>query len=171
MKPSQLENLKNELKQAVSRHYRMLIARFPGEDFYGYSLYTSDDVSSIGPVANRESVLATKRAEPDYIYYRYSPDEWSDWDDFEMFDQVNRILKQYKQNIEDHFPQFKKDVLGQALQALLELESEGLFGPKDDQRFLVVWLSDSSDETINASAKKLNTKKAYEKYASEFAVG
>lgn len=62
MKSSLLENLKNELKQAVSRHYRMLIERFPGEDFYGYSLYTSDDVSSIGPVTNRASVLATKRA-------------------------------------------------------------------------------------------------------------
>lgn len=113
--------------------------------------------------------MTTKRGEPDYIYYRLSPDEWSDWDDFGMFDQVNRIINQYGQDMEEHFSKFKKEVLGQALQALLELEAEGLFGPKNDQRFLVVWLSDSNDEIINTSAKKLISKKVYEVYASEFA--
>lgn len=163
-----LTELKNELKEAVSRHYKLLAEKFPEEDFYGYSLYTDGDVSSIGPVANRTSALTVEKTDPTYIYYRYSPDEWSNWDDFGLFEQVNKIIRQYYEEMKNKFVKYKKDILGQALQALLELEAEGLFGSKNDNRFIVIWLSDDHNEIINTSAKKLNTRKVYEEYASEF---
>jgi len=168
MSQSFMDNLKNELKKAVSQHYRTLMERYPEEDFYGYSLYTSDDVSSIGPVSNRVSSLKTVISDPMYVYYRYSPDEWSDWDDLGLFDQVNRMIKAYCEEMDDDFGKFREDVLRQALQTLIELEVEGLFGVKDDQRFLILWLSGSADPIMDAAARALNTQKAYEKFASEF---
>lgn len=163
-----LQNLKNEFKKSIKQHFRTLSEKYPEEDFYGYSLYTSDDVSSIGPVANRVSSLKVDEFDPMYNYYRYSPDEWCDWDDFGMFQLVNEIIAEYYSKLNDNFEQFVQDILEQALQSLYELQSEGLFGVKHDNRFLVVWVSDSGNEIMNTSAKLLNTEKTFKEYALEF---
>ncbi|HEX8965442.1 MAG TPA: DUF4303 domain-containing protein [Patescibacteria group bacterium] len=160
MNPAIPMNLKDEIKRAITSHYKTLNANFPEGNFYGYSLYTSDDVSSIDPVANRESSISVDKDDPSYNYYRYSPDEWSDWDDYGKFDYVNLIIKK--------FGQLKSAILQQAFQALIELESEGLFGIKSDSRFIVIWLSDSDNEIIHISAKQLNSEKVYLEFASEF---
>jgi phage/plasmid-associated DNA primase len=85
-----------------------------------------------------------------------------------MFEEVNRIISKYDEELEEEFVKFKKDILNTLLQAMKELEYEGLSGTKTDERFLVIWLSDSDDEIINISAKQLNTQKVYKEFASEF---
>ncbi len=161
-------DLKAELKKAISKHYSTLKLQFPMEEFYGYSLYSSDDISSLGPVANRLSVIEEKTSDSDYFYYKYSADEWSDWDDFELFEEVNSIIAQFYNEKKDCFDEFRDYILNTSLQVMKELEQEGLFGLKNDERFLVIWISDSSDEIINISAKQLNTQKVYKEFASEF---
>lgn len=168
MSISLLEGLKNELKKSVSQHFKALNEKFPEEKLYGYSLYTSDDISSIGPVANKVSDLTKDKDDTEYNYYRYSPDEWSEWDDFGMFEQVNEIISKLYEEMNNNFANYKKSVLRKAIDVLYELELEGVFGPKNDERFLIVWVTDSSDESIHTSAKKLNTQKVYKEFASEF---
>ena len=161
-----LENLKKELKEAVSKHYEYLKKSFTEETLYGYSLYTSEDVPDLYPVANKLSAIEVDKADAEYCYYRYCPNEWSDWDDFGMFSEVNEIITELYQEMNDDFLGYKKGVLRQAMQALLELESEGLFGEKNDERFLIVFLSDSANDIMNISAKELNTSNVYEEFTS-----
>jgi hypothetical protein len=157
-----------ELKKSVVIHYNALKARFPIDRIYGYSLYTTDSIEGIGPVSNRESALKVGPSDPMYIYYRYSPDEWSDWDDFGMFDDVNKMIRQIADAADDNFDAFVDKMFEIMLWTLNELDKEGLFGIKDDSRFLVIWASDSANEIMDISAKTLNSTKAYSEYKTEF---
>ena len=87
-----------------------------------------------------------------------------------MFEEVNKIIAKSYDDMEENFYEFKQGVFNVSLQAMKELEQEGLFGPKTDERFLVIWVSDSNDEIINISAKQLNTQRVYKEFASEFIV-
>lgn len=163
------EDLQSALKKATQEHYHWYIHQYPGEDYYGYSLYTDDGVSSIGPVATRGSALSVGPEDPLYSYYKYGPHEWSEWSDRGLFDEANALLKVlYTENQHD-FPGFRKAALEAALNVLKELEAEGLFGPRDSHRFIVLWLSDSGDPIMGRAAQELNNSQVYDAYACEYA--
>ncbi|MDD9261698.1 MULTISPECIES: DUF4303 domain-containing protein [Bacillus cereus group] len=169
MKMHLLESLYVELKNAIRCHYSELITRYGVDTIYGYSLLTDDCVNSIGPVANKERLIKVDKSAPLYNYYRYGAVEWSDWDDFGMFDEVNKIIKKYHETVEDDVNMRVNTLLKESLNVLMELESEGLFGGRNDNRFIVICVTDSSNEIMIESARLLNTLKIYEEYASEFA--
>lgn len=161
------QHLRSALELAVRAHYSRLQAELPARDCIGYSLYTDDDVSSIGPVALRASALSVDARDPQYAYYRYGPHEWSEWDDFGLFDDANRILRAlYEQK--QSFGEYRQKALATAREVLNVLESEGLFGPREADRFVVLWLSDSNDPVMNATAKELNSTETYRAYAAEY---
>ncbi|HEY8100239.1 MAG TPA: DUF4303 domain-containing protein [Burkholderiaceae bacterium] len=164
---SKFYKLMTALRDATREHYGRLVAGSPSEQFYGYCLYTNDDVSSIGPVANRESALQVDPNHGTYNYYRFGPQEWSDWDDFGLFEDANQILKSLYEGMD--FDNFRAGSLQAALQALTELEAEGLFGPRSDSRYVTLWLSDSSDAIMSHAVKALNNEPVYERYAAEYA--
>ncbi|KXY14318.1 DUF4303 domain-containing protein [Bacillus toyonensis] len=169
MKMHLLESLYAELKNAIRCHYNELITRCGVDTIYGYSILTDDDVDSIGPVANKERLIKVDKSDPLYNYYRYGAVEWSEWDDFGMFDEVNKIIKKYHETVKDDFNMRVNTLLRELLNVLMELESEGLFGDKNDNRFIVICVTDSSNDIMIESARLLNTLKIYEAYASEFA--
>ncbi|MBJ7987694.1 DUF4303 domain-containing protein [Bacillus cereus] len=169
MKMHLQESLYIELKNAIRCHYNELITRCGVDTIYGYSILTDDCVSSIGPVANKERLIKVNKSDPLYNYYRYGAVEWSEWDDFGMFDEVNKIIKKYHETVEDDFNMGVNTLLKESLNVLMELESEGLFGDRNDNRFIVICVADSSNEIMIESARLLNTLKIYEEYASEFA--
>lgn len=86
-----------------------------------------------------------------------------------MFDEVNKIINKYHDIVEDDFNIRVNTLLKETLNVLMELESEGLFGDGDDNRFIVICVTDSSNEIMIESVRLLNTLKTYEEYASEFA--
>ncbi|EJS63128.1 hypothetical protein ICU_04734 [Bacillus cereus BAG2X1-1] len=86
-----------------------------------------------------------------------------------MFDEVNKIIKKYHETVEDDFNMRVNTLLKELLNVLMELESEGLFGDTNDNRFIVICVTDSSNDIMIESARLLNTLKIYEEYASEFA--
>lgn len=164
-----LESLYVELKNAIRCHYNELITRCGVDTIYGYSILTDDGVNSIGPVANKERLIKLDKSDPLYNYYRYGAVEWSEWDDFGMFDEVNKIIKKYHETVEDDFNMRVNTLLKELLNVLMDLESEGLFGDTNDNRFIVICVTDSSNDIMIESARLLNTLKIYEEYASEFA--
>lgn len=167
MSKESLDNFTNELKKAVLLHYQTLKEKYPEENFYGYSLYSSEDVDDIFPVANKLSSINVEQNNHDYTYYKYCPNEWSEWESYGAFDHVNLLMKGLQEEISD-FIIFKTIVLLRAKKILNELDSEGLLGKKSDERFLVVFLSDSKNDIILQSAKELNTPKVYKAFRSLF---
>jgi hypothetical protein len=49
-----------------------------------------------------------------------------------------------------------------------ELDADGLFAPKTDERFVGLCLADSDDPIMLESAKRLNTPAVFEAYEAEF---
>ena len=162
-------SLHTELKHAVKSHYSELMKKCGPDSIYGYALFTDDGVSSLGPVANKESMIQVGTSDPLYNYYRYGAVEWGEWDDFGLFDDVNKIIKQYHETVQDDFKIRVDTLMKELLSVLVELESEGCFGEKNDRRFIVICAADSSNETMLESARLLNTAKVFDEYASEFA--
>jgi hypothetical protein len=158
--------LKLELKNAITRHYHKLTTEIP--DVYGYSLYTVDDVPSVGPVANRESALTVDPSDDMYNYHRYLAVEWSEWNDFGLFDAFNKIVSGLHADESIAFELKREMILRVCLEVLCELEAEGVFGPRTDSRFLVICVADSDEKIMMESAKKLNTTVAFEAYATQF---
>lgn len=159
---------KSELKNATRSHYEDLSRRNPDQQYYGYSLYTSDDISSFGPVSNHIDAISCDTSDPMYLAFRYGPHEWCNFDDLGLFDGVNRALE----NLHDEassFEALKEGILETALQVLVELESEGLFGPRDDERFVVLWVADSDHPIMERAAKELNSPAVYASYSIEYA--
>lgn len=103
-----------------------------------------------------------------YNYYRYGAVEWSEWDDFGLFDSVNAIVAELLEDDSIEFADKRQAILRQALEALCELETGGLFGPRSVDRFVVLCIADSSDEIMLESAKRLNSEAVSQAYAEEF---
>lgn len=162
----QIDRLKKELKKAVSKHFKKLTQEVP--DIYGYAIFAEDGVSSLAPVANRKSTIKVKSSDRMYNYYRFIAVEWSESDDFGLFEKVNEVVNEILSDEAVEFPEKREAILRASLSVLVDLESEGLFGSKTNDRFLVICLSDSDEPIMMESAKLLNTSKAFKAYAAEF---
>lgn len=158
---------KSLLREAITRHFAALVVELKDDPCFGYSLYTSDDVSSIGPVAVRASALATVAGDSMGVYYRFSPDEWSEWEDFGFFEEVNQLIRQLSAQ-----PRYLRVIapklLGACADVLGELKDSGAFACCGDDLFLVVWISDSDNKIMESSAKKLNSREMFRAFAAEF---
>lgn len=162
------EELKSALRKAVMAHSQRYREMHPAETYYGYSLYTDNDVSSFGPVATRSSAIRVSQNDEMYVCYRYGPHEWPDFEDFGLFNDVNRILKELYSNPGFSFEDYKMQSLEKGLEVLKELEAEGFFGARDDNRYVVLWISDSSDPIMDRAVKELNSENIWKAYASEY---
>jgi hypothetical protein len=167
MSSPDLTAFKHALAKAVTQHFAALTKALGSDRCDGYSLYTNDEVSSIGPVANRQSVHKAKPGEALYSYYRYSGDEWSEWDDFGLFREVNELIRQYSA-AGDYFRDIAPKLLAVCLEVMAELKAGGSFAAGSDDLFLVVWVSDSSNSVMRESAARLNSAEAYRIFAKEF---
>jgi len=158
--------LKDALSVATRAHYQRYVATHPGESYYGYSLYTDDDVSSIGPAATRASGISVSPSDPMWVCYKFGPHEWRDFDDFGLFTEVNAILKELYRSLD--FASYRTQSLQAAYDALRDLEAEGLFGPRSENRYVVLWLSDSSDPIMEKAAREFNCPTVYAAFAKEY---
>jgi len=132
------------------------------DDVYGYVLYTTDDLSSIQPVANREGSIPPST--DNYNYYRYNAAEWSEWGDSGLYEEVNEILEYLIKRSTLSFHSAFEAVVDICFDSMLQLESEGVFGRKTDERFLAIFFVDSDEEIMNKSVKALNTPKTFESF-------
>lgn len=162
----QLAKLKAELKAALATHCKQLSGSF--DDVYGYAVYTDDGVSSLQAVANRTSAISVDPSDGMYNYYRYGAVEWSEQDDFGLFDAVNAVVGQIHDIDSVEFTDKREAMLRTAMDVLCELDAEGLFGPKSDERFVAVCVADSDEPIMLESVERLNTSAVFEAYCAEF---
>lgn len=167
--PDPFQELKGLLVSATREHFQRYIALHPGEAYYGYSLYTDDDVSSIGPAATPGSLVTVNPDVAPNAYYRYGPHEWPHFEDFGLFDAANALLKSLYASHE--FALNRRRSLEAAYSALEVLEAAGVFGSRNKGRFIVLWVVDSDESLMDESARQLNSGDVYAAYASEYGAG
>ena len=169
MNPPSFADLQAELSAAVALHYGRLVNEHSVDQLYGYSLYTNDDVSSIGPVANTVGGIRSTPDRKDYQYHRYGPHEWSLWDDFGIFDRSNELVRAIHADNSRTFQEKRLGMLTAAFQALSEQENKRLFGPRTSDRYVVLWVVDSDEPLMPQSAAALNSAEVFHAYYLAYA--
>jgi hypothetical protein len=165
------DDLQRSLRSAVEQHFRLLCERYSPEQLYGYSLYTDDNVSSIGPVANTVDGIPSGGIVADQNYYRFGPHEWTLFDDFELFSSANEIVKAIHEDKSRNFSEKRTGMLNAAFLALKELDSDGLFGPRSSGRYIVLWVVDSDEPLMAVSAAALNSSEVFHAFCSAYRDG
>ncbi|GMQ57219.1 DUF4303 domain-containing protein [Vallitalea sediminicola] len=169
----ELNRIKVLLIDATKKHFSKLVQEFGEGNIYGYTLYTCDDATSVGPVANRITDFTKDKNDPLYSYYRYGAQEWTLWDDYGFFNEVNHMLRElverhYDEVIEFHV--FRQEIFSLFLSVLTILKEEKVFLNMSSESYLAVWVSDSDSEITSESVRVLNNDDVYLEYAKEYGI-
>ncbi len=185
------DKLRTAILDAARLSFTNLLEAHPDEQFYAFSLYTDDDVTSVYSSANSEeeyqqAIIKFKEAfdedemeKADLNSLRWAYVEWA-YDCFGKvyFEDLNNLLGDINQNkaemtIND-FIMHKKQVLNALITALYDLNKEGLFGDGEDREQVTVFASTSdcdSDEGFqsqNDSAKILNPESVFQSFLTRY---
>jgi len=166
-----IEALCNDIRNHVSN----IDPGFYGYAIFPWDMHTQPEPSSSAAVVNREENIAPENREDDY--YRFCPNEWSLWQ-HEGFEESAKELSALYQNFrathkedpesiafDDEELAFHSRFYSIHLKALERLKSEGIFS---EDVYLVVWVSDSSHEIMDRSAKLLNSPAIYKRFSNQF---
>lgn len=154
--------------------------RSRGIGFYGYALLPGEpyEIDGLSAVTNTAADIQRPSSSSEYLYYRYSVDEWAHWD-HDHFAAANELLLEEKERFSSMHPKaeddFEMDELELAhadalyeaiVQGLETARAGGTFG--ESEPFLVVWISDSDHAIMLESAKRLNSGVVAAEFTSQF---
>ena len=186
------------IAEGIAEHVVELRAQ--GVDFYGYALLPGEpyDINSLVAAANTEADIQVPQTDNQYVYYRYSVDEWEHWHNqgFSAASQQLQDLNQQFQSLHakakaagkvpaptvEPSPFLPAFLQGQVLddfqiahsRALLDAVVAGLQQAQASgvfgvgEKFLVVWISDSDHEVMADSARQLNPPAVAREFVDEF---
>ncbi len=152
----------------IEKHVAKL--RSKGNAFYGYAVIpgeytTQPDPATVQVAFNHETDIDPDNVDDDY--YRYCVDEWKHRETKGFTKSIAKLktsLKQFRTlhkrdeesfQLDEYEVAFVNKTNQAFLDALHQLKKNGTF---DADTFLVIWFSDSADEIINESVKKLNSR-------------
>jgi Domain of unknown function (DUF4303) len=178
-----LSDDENVLVEAIKLETKSCIEKLKStkEGLYGYAILPGDyfEVGSLVAAYNFESdIKVSEEAGP--IYYRYSVDEWLNYD-HDALPKSNDILKNHKLFLEKLCDLYEEEydeettelqskfadfIYESTLKALIQFREETV--GQDHQLFLVIWVSDSSNEITEQSVLKLNSPSVANLFCSEF---
>lgn len=119
-------------------------------------------------MANRTSAISIDSSDRMYNYYRYGAVEWSEQDDFGLFEAVNAVVGRIHELDGAEFANKREAMLRTAMDVLCELDAEGTFGPKSDERFVAICVADSDEPIMLESVERLNTPAVLQAFRTEF---
>ena len=173
--------LRQEIADATKRTFTSLREQHAGETFYAFALCTDDDAGTVFAAANSEEGLR-RTAEKHAADSDESPETWmeelrwlpDDWDsgekEAEQFDAVQQMtdIRQFADQGEKAGQRRRQQVFRTFIQALKDVDAEGLFGTGGQREGMTVllWITDSDDEEqIKQWARELNPAPAFERFA------
>jgi len=178
---SWLAEPRTDLVAAVVEGIRQHVAslRQRGVDFYGYALLTGEiyDLNFVAVVTNTEQDVKVASTDDQYRYYRYSVDTWAHWDQDalaganQQLSEDNGKFASLHTKDENNFrmDEFQKSHAHRTLEAFVAgleaVKNEGLFG--EPSPFLVVWISDSNEEVMADSVRRLNSEEVADDFFRE----
>ena len=162
----------------IREHVDTLKSR--GIGYYGYAILPGElyEIHSLVAATNTEADIQVPRENGQYLYYRFSVDEWAHYDQggFEaanaLLDQENTRFKSMHSKPEDDYMMDDLEVahaevlLESIIQGIEAAKTGGVFGAADP--FLVVWIPDSDDEVMERSVRRLNSAAVATDFLSEF---
>lgn len=147
----------NRLFEAAVREgtaaFQAAISQYPQEQFYAFSFYTDNDVTSLYPVAN--TVEGLQRIDPgddpeERNYYQWTPDEWDidfgQYDEADLMAETNQLLQPTADEYEldeslEAFGERKRCTLLTLNKALLSIRETGIFSGHSAREKLAFWVN------------------------------
>jgi hypothetical protein len=169
--------LELEIYKAARNAFDDLRGAHPDEEFYAYALYTDGDAWTVCPAAN--SLRGFEKAisqQPDpsaatLAYYKWATSEWAyeGWKS-SYFREISAQLRAWENRAD--LATFKRNVAASMIGALKKLDADGFFGAGVEREKLALFISvtddDSAESVENESAKLLNPKSVYERFAPRY---
>ena len=158
----------------------------PSERFYAFALYTDDGVMGISPSANSEEgyqrmvgnyrAMFGETSPAELRYLRWATAEWAyEAAGQEHFHPVHSLLTavdRYGPEEEDGFVAFKSQVLTTMVEALQDLDADGLFGSGEEREKVTLFISISdsgvAEQVEDESARKLNPESVYARFRARY---
>jgi hypothetical protein len=174
-----------ELTEAVAAdirdHFRAIPAR---GDVYGYAILPGDPstsangISSLTAAYRRASEINVSPDERQFVYFKYSVDEWGHWD-HDKFRRSDAVLASLNAQfdaahqkdpddfaIDEYRGAYSESLLNAILEGIAKVKAEGLFGREVE--YLVLWISDSDNPIRGRSVRLLSSPEVVEEFLGEF---
>ncbi len=179
------EQLQDLLCEAARAAFAGSLRKHRNEQFYVFALYTTGLFGWIYPACNTEEGLwrvakeyqrreRGSGLERQALELRWSPEDWAYQDEGKKhFAGVNRMLRGMGQRLcelpDREFIRTIKKLTDCALNALRQIDNEGVFGDSmvRDNYVLNLMMDDQDNDSIVATAKKINPPKVVKKLKAE----
>ena len=157
-----VNRLIDELRVAIPQTYETLCEEFP--DLCGFAIGTTSIVEFVVPIFQTRSELPNDDTEANNEQ-RFWPPEWEVMNQGERNDSFGEHVDNAATNLNAHCAatnyEFGGDIadayLNSLLALLVDLESAGKLGEKNDERYLTIWLAGDDEEWIFKSSEQLNS--------------
>lgn len=163
--------------ECVRDHFASL--RKQGVEPYGYALLPGElyDIHSVVAAYSCESEIKVPVGDKLYRYYRYSVDEWLHYI-HEGFDRANTSIADANAEfasmhdddgdcvMDDFEMAHARGLLEAILKGFEAAKQAGVFG--EPGIYLAMWISDSDDEIMAESVRRLNSPAVVQEYMKEF---
>ncbi|MBA9898855.1 DUF4303 domain-containing protein [Burkholderia cepacia] len=175
-------NFASEIADAARVTYRALIAAHPYEHFYAFALYTDSGAMTVVPAANSDEGLKRIRERMEVADDEKAPEftwataEWA-YESAEA-DSFNPLCKKLADTVlgstipETRFDAFFKALQRDMIEALRQLDQEGLFGTGAEREKITLFVTISDDngaeELENRSAKILNPPAVFDRFINRY---
>lgn len=172
----------SEIADAARVTYRALLAAHPQDHFYAFALYTDSGAMTVVPAANSDEGLKRVREQmavgddekaPEFTW---ATGEWA-YESAEA-DSFNPLCKRLADTVlgpnlpEAQFDAFFKELQRDMIEALRQLDREGLFrtGAEREKITLFVTISDDNgaEELENQSAQILNPPAVFDRFIKRY---
>ncbi len=151
-----IAEFKKSLLDEVKSTYGDLAQQF--DDICGFGVFAPPYIESVFPAYQRSSELEGKS---DQAQDKYWPPEWSSFGVLKFGSDFQKLVQQVSERRSIHFDDpgaLDADPVFEAiLDVLVQLESEGLFGPRTADRYVTMWDVGNDDEWILKSSERLNS--------------
>lgn len=176
---------RDEIASAIADGIRIHIAEIKSRigKLAGYALCTGEEYQhqTISTAFTDGSHVSVPSSDDMFAYYTYSVDEWPHWEVAEeAFAPANRLISAANEKFAslhcadteaDNYDEFEvahSEALLEAMVQGLEIaKSNGWLG--NFNPFLIVWISDSENEVIFESVRRLNDENVVGEFMDEFA--
>ena len=150
-----LNELKTQLRNAITSNFAELKLQF--DDLCGFAVCAPSYFEQIFPAYQRSTALAGCGSDSLGIN-TYFPPQWESFGTLSFDDHFNDLAARISERRCTNAGIDANDVFNAILDVLVNLECDGVFGPRSGNRFVTMWDVGSDESLILTSSEKLNSK-------------
>lgn len=157
--------MQNELRNAIASHYADLTREF--DDVWGYAVCAPPTFEHVFPAYQLTSELRDRSADSLGLASHFPP-EWNSFGTIFFDEGFNSLVSEISNRLWGDDSIEPSAVYDAILKVLVDLEREGIFGPRSTDRFVTIWDVGGDESMIIATSEKLNSPDIHSRVLTTF---